>query len=675
MNHIERVESMKEINSLVEKLNSYRDAYYNYNQSLVEDSKYDELFDRLKKLEQETGYILFNSPTQTVGYEVQSKLNKVKHDHPMLSLDKTKEVEDIIKFANRHSLIGMLKMDGLTCSIHYDENGNYVSAETRGNGEVGEDITLNAMCIQNLPKKIPSKGKPYVIDGEVIIDKRKFEEINAELPEDEQYAHCRNLASGTIRQLDTKVTAEREPKFVAWRVIEGEDINSFQDALYNAEHMGFEVVPFCYIPDIISSAELEESIFRLKNLADDLYYPIDGLVFSYNDIKYGLDQGMTGHHPNHSIAFKFGDDTYETVLRDIEWSTSRTGQVNPVAVFDMVDLDGAETTRATLHNVSVMKNLELGIGDTITVYRANQVIPKVDDNLTRSNTYVYPDVCPSCGEKLEIRKDGIAEVLFCVNDDCPAKILSKFVHFVSKHGMNIDGLSESTLEKLIDRGYITKYADLYHLEDCAKQIQGMDGFGKKSYEKLIKSIEKSREVKLENLLVALGIPLIGRTASKTISKYFKGDWNKFIEAVTSGMDFTELEDFGDSMNQSLYDFADQLNHHYSEQLYYKLFDELEFIEEEEPTVVENDFINGKTFCVTGKFETMKRSDIEKIITDRGGKLSGSVSKKTDYLLTNESDSGSSKAKKAKELGTPIMSESEFIAKVFVEETKSFVNWG
>ena len=665
----------KEIDYLVEILNKYRDAYYNHNQSLVEDSKYDELFDKLVKLEKETGYILLNSPTQTVGFEVQSKLNKVKHDHPMLSLGKIKQVEDIIKFASGKSMVAMLKMDGLTCSIHYDENGNYVSAETRGNGEIGEDVTLNAKYIKNLPKKINNDGVPYIIDGEVIIDKETFNNINADLPENEQYSHVRNLASGTIRQLNTEITAQRNPKFIAWRVIAGDESNYFTERLDWALDLGFEVVPNFFIEADITADKLENDIERLKDIAESKNYPIDGLVFTYEDIEYGESKGMTGHHPNHSIAFKFGDDAYETVLRDIEWSTSRTGQVNPVAVFDMVDLDGAETTRATLHNVSVMKNLELGIGDTITIYRANQVIPKVDDNLTRSNTYVYPDVCPSCGEKLELRKDGIAEVLFCVNDDCPAKILSKFVHFVSKYGMNIDGLSESTLEKLIDRGYITKYADLYHLEDCAKQIQGMDGFGKKSYEKLIKSIEKSREVKLENLLVALGIPLIGRTASKTISKYFKGDWNKFIEAVTSGMDFTELEDFGDSMNQSLYDFADQLNHHYSEQLYYKLFDELEFIEEEELTIVENDFINGKTFCVTGKFETMKRSDIEKIITDRGGKLSGSVSKKTDYLLTNESDSGSSKAKKAKELGTPIMSESEFIAKVFVEETKSFVNWG
>lgn len=666
---------IKRVEELVSLLNEYRNAYYNYNQSLVEDSKYDALFDELIELENKTGHILEISPTQSVGFEVQEKLNKVKHNHPMLSLGKTKEVEDIIKFSKGKRLIAMLKMDGLTCSIHYDNNGNFVSAETRGNGEIGEDITLNAKYIKNLPKKIDNFGRPYTIDGEVIIDKVKFNEINENLSDEEKYAHPRNLASGTIRQLDTRITAEREPRFIAWRVIDGDRSNSFAETLDWALDLGFEVVPNLCIPENITKEELEDNISRLKNIAERKNYPIDGLVFTYEDITYGLEQGMTGHHPNHSMAFKFYDDTYETVLRDIEWSTSRTGQVNPVAVFDAVDLDGAVTTRATLHNVSVMKNLELGIGDTITVYRANAVIPKVDDNLTRSNTYVFPTACPSCGEELEIRKDGIAEVLFCNNEDCPAKILSKFVHFVSKHGMNIDGLSESTLEKFIDRGYITKYADLYHLEDCAKQIQEMDGFGKKSYEKLIKSIEESRNVKLENVLVALGIPLIGKTASKTISKYFKGDFIKFAEAATSGMDFTELDDFGEAMNQSLYDFADRLNHHYKDQLYYELFDELNFIVEEEAELVENDFINGKTFCVTGKFETMKRSDIEKIITDRGGKLSGSVSKKTDYLLTNEADSGSSKAKKAQELGTPIMSEDEFLVKIFMKETESFINWG
>jgi DNA ligase (NAD+) len=423
-----------------------------------------------------------------------------------------------------------------------------------------------------------------------------------------------------------------------------------------AKDLGFDVVPFVAHPENCPEEDFVKGSEYLQKWAKKKSYPIDGLVYSYNDIAYGKSLGMTGHHPLHSIAFKFYDDCYETVLRDIEWSTSRTGQVNPVAVFDEVDLDGALTTRATLHNVSIMKELQLGIGDTITVFRANQVIPKINENLTKSNTYEFPKVCPCCGEDLELRKDGIAEVLYCTNDKCSAKLLSQFSHFVSKPAMNIDGLSESTLEKFIANGFIKNYSDIYKLNRYEEEIVKMEGFGKKSYEKLMASINNSRNVKLENLIVALGIPLIGKTASKAISKHFKGDFDAFIKAMQSNMDFTELEDFGDAMNLSLYTSSKIFENNLD------LFAELNIIKEE-TTVLEDDFINGKTFCVTGSFNTMKRSDIEKIITDRGGKLSGSVSKKTSYLLTNDADSGSSKAVKAKELNIPIMSEQEFISKI------------
>lgn len=656
--------AIKEMKKLIAELNHYRNAYYNENQMLVSDKEYDKLYDKLNELEKETGVLFPNSPTQTVGYEVQSKLNKVKHDHPMLSLDKTKDINEIIKFANKHSIIAMLKMDGLTCSLSYDKYGDLIKAETRGDGETGEDILKNAKAVANIPLHINNAGIPFTVDGEVIITRDDFDKINSELNEEERFSHPRNLASGSIRQLDTSITAERNLKFVAWRVIEGYAYGDFSQSLEYTQSLGFDVVPYvAYNNDRINSSDvysiLSKDVEYLQKWAKSKSYPIDGLVYSYEDMTYGKTLGMTGHHPLHSIAFKFGDDEYETILRDVEWSTSRTGQVNPVAVFDEVDLDGAITTRATLHNVSIMKELKLGIGDKITVFRANAVIPKVGKNLTQSNSYEFPKVCPCCGESAEIIKDGFSEIMYCTNKNCPAKLLGQFTHFVSKPAMNIDGLSESTLEKLVGKGFIKTYTDIYKLNRYQSEIVSMKGFGERSYEKLWESINNSRNVKLENVIVALGIPLIGKAAAKTISKYFKGEWSRFSEAVISGMDFTILEDFGDAMNQSLYDFADQLNHHYDEQLYYGLFDELVFIKEEEVKIA-NDFINGNTFCVTGSFNTMKRSEIEKIIVDRGGKLSGSVSKNTSYLLTNDAESGSSKAVKAKQLNIPIMSEADFI---------------
>ena len=389
--------------------------------------------------------------------------------------------------------------------------------------------------------------------------------------------------------------------------------------------------------------------------------PVDGLVLAYDDIEYGESLGATAHHLNSQFAWKREMENVETTLRDVEWNIGKSGMVAPTAVFNPIDLGGAITTRATLHNVSIIKGLKLGIGDRITVARMNEVIPKVTSNITQSDNLKIPTVCPCCGDKLEHRvSDSGAETLWCVNPNCPEKMLSKFVQFVSKPAMNIDGLSEATLKRFVDAGYITTFADIYHLSNFKRGIVKMDGFGEKSYEKLINSIEKSRNVKLENYLVALSIPNIGKSAAKTISKYFNGDYSKLVESLRTNFDFTQLDDFGEIMNQSLYNWWQKESN-----LEDNLITELHFIVEEKKEIAQNDFINGKTFCVTGAFQTMKRSELEKIITDRGGKLSGSVSKKTDYLLTNEADSGSSKAKKAAELGTPIMSEKEFLEKVGV----------
>ena len=645
---------------LVNKLNHYRDQYYNNNISEIEDSEYDKLFDELKNLEKEEGIVYSDSPTQTVGYQVQSKLKKVTHSHPMLSLAKSTDLNEIEKFINGKFVVFMLKCDGLTCSIHY-KDGKLISAETRGDGTVGEDITNNIKMVSNVPLTIPVKGS-VTVDGEIIVKWDVFKKMNEGILEGEDFSHPRNYASGSIRQLDTKITKDRQLSFIAWKLIEAPLFSKhFKENLNLITAMGFEVVPWRTYKD--TSIEKLPEIFSLMyyGVAKEHNIPVDGLVLAYDDIEYGESLGATAHHLNSQFAWKREMENVETTLRDVEWNIGKSGMVAPTAVFDPIDLGGAITTRATLHNVSIIKGLKLGIGDRITVARMNEVIPKVTSNITQSDNLKIPIVCPCCGDKLEHRvSDSGAETLWCVNPNCPEKMLSKFVQFVSKPAMNIDGLSEATLKRFIDAGYITRFADIYHLSNFKREIVKMEGFGAKSYEKLIDSIEKSRNVKLENYLVALSIPNIGKSAAKTISKYFNGDYSKLVEALRNNFDFTQLDDFGEIMNQSLYNWWQKESN-----LEDNLITELHFIVEEKKEIAQNDFINGKTFCVTGAFQTMKRSELEKIITDRGGKLSGSVSKKTDYLLTNEADSGSSKAKKAAELGTPIMSEKEFLEKVGV----------
>ena len=645
---------------LVNKLNHYRDQYYNNNISEIEDSEYDKLFDELKNLEKEEGIVYSDSPTQTVGYQVQSKLKKVTHSHPMLSLAKSTDLNEIEKFINGKFVVFMLKCDGLTCSIHY-KDGKLISAETRGDGTVGEDITNNIKMVSNVPLTIPVKGS-VTVDGEIIVKWDVFKKMNEGILEGEDFSHPRNYASGSIRQLDTKITKDRQLSFIAWKLIEAPLFSKhFKENLNLITAMGFEVVPWRMYKD--TSIEKLPEIFSLMyyGVAKEHNIPVDGLVLAYDDIEYGESLGATAHHLNSQFAWKREMENVETTLRDVEWNIGKSGMVAPTAVFNPIDLGGAITTRATLHNVSIIKGLKLGIGDRITVARMNEVIPKVTSNITQSDNLKIPTVCPCCGDKLEHRvSDSGAETLWCVNPNCPEKMLSKFVQFVSKPAMNIDGLSEATLKRFIDAGYITTFADIYHLSNFKRGIVKMDGFGEKSYEKLINSIEKSRNVKLENYLVALSIPNIGKSAAKTISKYFNGDYSKLVESLRTNFDFTQLDDFGEIMNQSLYNWWQKESN-----LEDNLITELHFIVEEKKEVAQNDFINGKTFCVTGAFQTMKRSELEKIITGRGGKLSGSVSKKTDYLLTNEVDSGSSKAKKAAELGTPIMSEKEFLEKVGV----------
>lgn len=638
----------------IDQLNYWRDQYYNYNNSVVEDLTYDNLFDDLKNLEFKTGLIYADSPTQTVGYKVQSKLKKVTHSHPMLSLAKSTDLNEIERFIGDKDVIFMFKCDGLTCSIHY-ENGKLVSAETRGDGEVGEDITENIKMVPNVPINIADKGS-VTVDGEIVVKWDIFNKMN-ETSEGEEFSHPRNYASGSIRQLDTKITKKRQLSFIAWKLIEANSFsNSFSANLDYMQKLGFEIVPYVG-KNAYKEAEHKQEF--LKKIFDALYYklaereniPVDGLVVAYDDIAYGDSLGATAHHLNSQFAWKREMENVETTLIDVEWNVGKSGMVAPTAVFKPVDLGGAITTRATLHNVSIINGLKLGIGDRITVARMNEVIPKVTSNLTQSNHLKIPSTCPCCGNKLEQRvSDSGAETLWCVNPNCPEKMLSRFVQFVSKPAMNIDGLSEATLKRFVDVGCITKFSDIYHLTDFRREIIKMDGFGEKSYEKLINSIEKSRNVKLENYLVALSIPNIGKSAAKTISKYFNGDYSKLVDAFRSNFDFTQLDDFGEIMNQSLYSWWEDRN-----DLEYNLVAELHFIVEEKKEVAQNDFWKDKRFCVTGSFNISRDKIVEKIEA-QGGVFVSSVSKKLDLLIVGEK--AGSKLKKAQDLGIKILTQED-----------------
>ena len=628
------------IKELTELLNKASDSYYNTGDTIMEDREYDSLLEELRSIEQETGFIMMASPTHKVGYEVKSELQKVAHNHPMLSLAKTKDWNEFIIYFGSKDVIGMLKMDGLTCSLRY-VNGELVSAETRGNGEIGEDIFHNIKTVKTVPQKIPYKDE-LIVDGEIICTYEDFEPFSTE------YKNPRNFASGSIRLLDSNECAKRPLTFVAWNVIKGFDNeNSFLRKLVLIDELGFTVVPWT------SSFDWDAKEF-LVNKAKKLGYPIDGLVGRFDDIKYGESLGATSHHSNAAYAFKFGDETYETVLRGVEWNTTRTGIIAPVAVFDEVDLDGALTTRATLHNLSIIEQLELGIGDTITVYRSNMVIPKIDDNLTRSNTLKIPTVCPCCGHPTEVKYTDNSKVLMCTNPDCPAKKLARFTHFVSRKCMNIDGLSERTLELLISNNLIKNFRDIYHLKEHVGKLCTLDGMGKKSVENLLNSIEKSRDVKLENFIAALGIPNIGISAAKAISKKFNGSHYDFILALSNdNYDFSQIDDFGEITNKSLHDWW-----HSKDPMVELLPMEVNFIVEDTGS---NANLDGKSFCITGSLAHYANRDaIVKAIDDNGGKYVSSVSKKTDYLINNDKTSTSGKNKKAMDLNIPIISEEDFI---------------
>lgn len=631
---------------LVGKLNHYRDQYYNYNRSIVSDKEYDRLYDELVALEAEEGIALSNSPTMTVGYKVVTDLNKVTHNHPMLSLAKTKSLEEIKEKFSNERYIGMLKMDGLTVSLRYID-GKLAGAETRGNGIVGEDILHNALHFANIPLIIPY-DEEFIIDGEAIITYENFSKINSKLPDEQQYKHPRNLASGSVRQLDSKICKNREVNFIAWKCVKGlEEADSFKLRLQILEEMGFDIVPISEIePEVI-----DNEVKTLRDIANVYGFPIDGIVFSYDSIKLGESLGATSHHVNAQVAYKFEDDLHETTLLDIEWNTSRTGTITPVAIFTPVEIDGTEVSRASLHNVDILRGLELGIGDTITVSKRNMIIPCVEDNLTRSNSYVLPNVCPCCGFEAFLDNDG-ATLLKCYNNSCKAQLVSKFTHFVSRGCMNIDGLSEATLEKLINLELIKEYRDLYILGDHEDILLKMGGFGAKSVKKLLLSIKNSQNCTLSQFICALGIEKVGKEQAKALSKKCE-TLEKLINLRLN--ELVAIDGIGKIIATNICKFFSE-----NYEMIQRLAEQLT-IKGAEPIVNAKDSIVAKTFVVTGTIVHWEnRNALQAEIERLGGKVSGSVSGKTDYLICDADSSTSSKYQKAIKLGVKIIKEEEFL---------------
>ena len=650
MNKTERIKE------LTKMLNEYRNAYYNESESIISDYEYDKLYDELEKLENETGLSFANSPTKTVGFQVKSELEKIKHSHPMLSLDKTKSVDDLRKFAGDKDCILSLKMDGLTCLLTY-ENGVLAQAETRGNGDIGELITHNANVFENIPLTIEYKGH-FEIEGEAIITYDDFEEINKSLPEDKKYKNPRNLVSGSVRQLDNRIAAQRHIKFVAWKVPTEVCSNSFLNRLKYAKELGFEIVPlFTYSGKSSDKENLPEMIESLKIKAHDHGYPIDGLVMTYNDIQYGESLGMTGHHPKHSIAFKFAEDSEDTILREVEWGMGKTGVLTPVAIFDSVDLAGTSVSRASLHNISIMKELNISIGSIVTVVKKNEIIPQIISCDANTMNVNIPATCPVCGGDTQIAKENDTEVLLCVNPHCKSKLLGKLSAFVSRNKMNIDGLSEETLSKFIARGWLTCFSDIYNLKDYYIHMINMSGFGRKSIDKLIDSIEKSRSVELNRFIAALSIPGVGDSTAKDISKHCEYDFDTFVMRLIDKYNWSVIDGIGEKTSQQINEWIDDSG---NREDFRKLLQTIIPVNLNTNNNTDQS-LAGKNFVVTGDVTQFKnRKELQKFIESKGGKVTGSVTSKTNWLINNDVESTSSKNKKARELGIPIISEKDFL---------------
>lgn len=657
VNKEQKTERMKE---MVKILSEASYAYYAKDEEIISNYEYDRLYDELEALEKECDMILAGSPTLKVGYEAVEELPKEKHAAPMLSLGKTKEREELRSFIGEQKGLLSWKLDGLTVVLTY-EKGELKKAVTRGNGEVGEVVTNNARFFKNIPLKIAFENT-LVIRGEAVIGYRDFESINAKIEDPAlQYKNPRNLCSGSVRQLNNKITAERHVRFYAFSLVEAEgmeDINSRKEQMEFLRNQGFDVVEY---KEVTADTMLEEIDYFAKKIADyDI--PSDGLVLIFDDIAFGKSLGRTAKFPRDAIAFKWADEIRETTLKEIEWSPSRTGLINPVAIFEPVELEGTTVSRASVHNISVMRALKLGIGDRITVYKANMIIPQIADNLTGSDNVEIPCTCPVCNEKTEIRALNDVQTLYCVNPECPVKKIKALTLFVSRDALNMDGLSEATLEKFVAEGFIRDYKDLFHLDRYKEQIVNMEGFGEKSYENLIESIETARKTTLPRLIYALGIGNIGVAMAKVVCKHF--DYHLDAMRKATREEVSQIEGIGDVI-------AGTFCSYFNDTLKMESLDELckEVTLEKPEAGADAEKLKGKTFVVTGSVNHFNgRSELKEIIENMGGKVAGSVSAKTECLINNDTASTSSKNKKAKELNIPILSEEDFMEQYGVEGT-------
>ena len=641
-------ERMKELVSLLNKASR---AYYQEAQEIMSNYEYDRLYDELKELEDELGITLSNSPTVNVGYEVVSELPKERHESPMLSLDKTKEVEELKNFVGDQKVLMSWKMDGLTVVLTY-RDGKLYKAVTRGNGEVGEVITNNAKVFKNVPVQIAYQGE-LILRGEAVIGYKDFEKINQEIEDvDARYKNPRNLCSGSVRQLNNQITAKRNVMFYAFTLVQADGVdfqNSRACQMEWLKSQGFTTVEYY----MVTRDTVEDEVAKFSSKISENDFPSDGLVLTYDDIAYGRSLGRTAKFPRDSFAFKWQDEIRETVLREIEWSPSRTGLINPVAIFDPVELEGTTVSRASVHNISIMEELELGIGDRIEVYKANMIIPQIAENLTRSGVKDIPCKCPVCQGETKIRQVGNAKALYCMNPECQAKHVKSFALFVSRDALNIEGLSEATLEKFISRGYIHTFADIFHLDQYKEEIQKMEGFGEKSYKKLTESIEKARTTTLPRVIYSLGIAGIGLANAKVICRELKYDVESLLKV--SEEELNEIQGVGEVLAKAFVGYFADAKH---VENFRRLLNELTIPEE---TVTKQQIFEGVNFVITGSVKHFaNRGEVKELIESLGGKVTGSVTSKTNYLINNDVTSTSSKNKKANELGIPIISEETFL---------------
>ena len=657
------MDKRKRIEELVELLNQAGKAYYQEGKEIISNLEYDKAYDELVRLEEETGIVLSASPTQNVGYSVATALPKEEHASPMLSLDKTKSVETLQSFLGEQKGILSWKLDGLTVVMTY-EKGELVKAVTRGNGRIGEIVTENAKRFRNLPLRIPFKGR-LVLRGEALIRYSDFAKINEEIPEEgAKYKNPRNLCSGSVRQLDPKITWERRVYFFPFTLVsveEGEDgasresgglpdfHNSHEAEFEFLEQQGFQVVG----RKAVNKEELPGAVSEFSEQVKKNDFPSDGLVLLMDDISYGKSLGTTAKFPRNALAFKWEDEEEKTILREVEWSPSRTGLINPVAIFDPVELEGTVVGRASLHNISYLEDLKLGIGDEITVYKANMIIPQIGENLTKSGQLPIPEHCPACHEETKIVQDKEAKMLYCENPHCPAKRIKQFALFVSRDALNIEGLSEMTLEKFIGKGFIQEFPDLFSLKEHKEEIIAMEGFGQKSYDKLIENAEKARETSLARLLYGLGIGGIGASNARVLSEAFHDDAEALSRAELS--EVVSIKGIGPILGESIVRYFKEEENC---RLFRKLLSILHLHKEEK---AENTALSGKVFVITGSLiHFQNRKELEEEIRKAGASTAGSVSKNTSYLINNDKNSTSSKNKKAKELGIPILSEEDFL---------------